>query len=227
MLELKKVTYSYRKNENILNGLTLAFIPGKFYTIFGPSGSGKTTCLSLLGGLDTPKQGQVLLDGKDIKELGYNKLRRKEICYIFQDFHLFTHMTAVENVIAAISISDKSVSRSVAEKRALESLIDLGLEEKELRRRITKLSGGQQQRVAIARALATNSTYILADEPTGNLDLKNTENILRILRNLVDQQNKCVITVTHSLKVREASDICYEIEDGYLRNQSEVTHGNC
>lgn len=216
MLELKNITYSYTKNKDVLKNLSLQFRPGKFYTIFGSSGSGKTTCLSLLGGLDEPKSGKILLNSKEIKEIGYNNLRRKEICFVFQDFHLFTHMTAIENVMTAIKISDRQISKIEMKKRALDSLLSLGLDEKDLNRRVTKLSGGQQQRVAIARALATKSTYILADEPTGNLDLKNTENILNIFRELVEQHNKCVIAVTHSIKVRDASDICYEIEDGIL-----------
>ena len=216
MLELKNITYSYTKNKDVLKNLSLQFQPGKFYTIFGSSGSGKTTCLSLLGGLDEPKSGKILLNSKEIKEIGYNNLRRKEICFVFQDFHLFTHMTAIENVMTAIKISDRKISKVEMKKRALDSLLSLGLDEKDLNLRVTKLSGGQQQRVAIARALATKSTYILADEPTGNLDLKNTENILNIFRELVEQHNKCVIAVTHSIKVRDASDICYEIEDGIL-----------
>ena len=220
MLELKNITYSYTKNKDVLKNLSLQFRPGKFYTIFGSSGSGKTTCLSLLGGLDEPKSGKILLNSKEIKEIGYNNLRRKEICFVFQDFHLFTHMTAIENVMTAIKISDRKISKVEMKKRALDSLLSLGLDEKDLNLRVTKLSGGQQQRVAIARALATKSTYILADEPTGNLDLKNTENILNIFRELVEQHNKCVIAVTHSIKVRDASDICYEIEDGILTEET-------
>lgn len=220
MLELKNITYSYTKNKDVLKNLSLQFQPGKFYTIFGSSGSGKTTCLSLLGGLDEPKSGKILLNSKEIKEIGYNNLRRKEICFVFQDFHLFTHMTAIENVMTAIKISNRQISKVEMKKRALDSLLSLGLDEKDLNRRVTKLSGGQQQRVAIARALATKSTYILADEPTGNLDLKNTENILNIFRELVEQHNKCVIAVTHSIKVRDASDICYEIEDGILTGET-------
>jgi len=220
MLELKNITYSYTKNKDVLKNLSLQFRPGKFYTIFGSSGSGKTTCLSLLGGLDEPKSGKILLNSKEIKEIGYNNFRRKEICFVFQDFHLFTHMTAIENVMTAIKISDRKISKVEMKKRALDSLLSLGLDEKDLNLRVTKLSGGQQQRVAIARALATKSTYILADEPTGNLDLKNTENILNIFRELVEQHNKCVIAVTHSIKVRDASDICYEIEDGILTEET-------
>lgn len=217
MLEIKNVNYSYNKKDLVLENLSIQFLPGKFYTIFGPSGSGKTTCLSLLGGLDEPRSGKILLEGKDIKTIGYNYIRRKEVCYVFQDFHLFPHMTAIENVMVALKISNPKINKIDSEKKVLDALTSLGLDKKDLRRKVTKLSGGQQQRVAIARALAIDSIYILADEPTGNLDNKNTENILLILRELVDQYNKCVIVVTHSLKVREASDICYEIEDGKLR----------
>lgn len=220
MLELVSVKYSYTpKNRNVkpaLEQLTMKFEVGTFYTIFGPSGSGKTTCLSLLGGLDKPTEGKVKIDGKEIGEIGSNIYRRKYISYVFQDFHLFSYMTAVENVWTAIKIVHPSWKKADIIKKARDTLQALGLSEQEMGRKVTKLSGGQMQRVAIARALAVETPYILADEPTGNLDAENTEIIISLLRELVEKYNKCVIVVTHSLKVRDASDISYVIEDGKL-----------
>lgn len=220
MLELKNVTYQYssgRKNKKFaINNLSLQFNMNTFYTIFGPSGSGKTTCLSLLGGLDRPNAGKVLLDGETIENISGNLYRKKYVSFVFQDFHLFMHMTAMENVLIALKISNPKMGKLDMIKKANDTLRILGLEEQEINRKVSKLSGGQMQRVAIARALAVDAPYILADEPTGNLDCANTDNIISILRDLVDKFGKCVIVVTHSLKVRDASDISYVIEDGKL-----------
>lgn len=195
----------------IIKDKTLEFELGKCYAIFGASGSGKTTCLSLLGGLDTPTEGTVSLDGEDIKEIGYSTLRQRYVSYIFQDYHLFTYMTAVENIITAISISDKKVKKTLARKRAVELLEKVGIKEEDRNRIVCKLSGGQQQRVAIARTLAMDTQYILADEPTGNLDQENTINIINILKKLSKDESKCVIIVTHSEYVKSQCDICYTI----------------
>lgn len=216
MLEMKHIYFKYKsKKQNgkmVLEDVSMKFEQGKFYTIYGPSGVGKTTCLALLGGLDVPERGEVTLDGADIKKIGYNKLRQEKVSYVFQDFHLFPYMTAVENVEVGMP---KKHYKNNEERRqkATEILHSLGLADADISRKITKLSGGQQQRTAIARALATGADYILADEPTGNLDRENTENIINIIKNLVELQNKCVIAVTHSEKVRQQSDISYELEE--------------
>lgn len=215
MLKMDRVSYSYttnRKNQNnamILEDMTLEFELGKLYSIYGASGSGKTTCLALLGGLDTPTRGTILLDQVDIREIGYNALRQKYVSYIFQDYHLFTYMTAIENVITAILISDNKVSKVIARERANVLLEKVGIEEKDRNRVVCKLSGGQQQRVAIARAIAMDSQYILADEPTGNLDKENTINIINILKQLAKDEGKCVVVVTHSEYVKSQCDVCY------------------
>lgn len=215
MLKMDRVSYSYttnRKNQNnamILEDMTLEFELGKLYSIYGASGSGKTTCLALLGGLDTPTRGTILLDQVDIREIGYNALRQKYVSYIFQDYHLFTYMTAIENVITAILISDNKVSKVIARERANALLEKVGIEEKDRNRVVCKLSGGQQQRVAIARAIAMDSQYILADEPTGNLDKENTINIINILKQLAKDEGKCVVVVTHSEYVKSQCDVCY------------------
>lgn len=226
MLEMSHVTYTYKlkkKQKKVaLSDVSLQCEPGVFYTIFGPSGSGKTTALSLMGGLDKPEQGEILIDGKRIGEIGENELRRGYVAYIFQDYQLFTYMTAVENVMTALQIADPRAKRHDLKKRAEEILFSLGLNAQEIRRRVTRLSGGQMQRVAIARALAVDARYILADEPTGNLDNAATEVIIGLLRELVEKWNKCVVVVTHSLRVREASDVCFTFCDGKLEETVQL-----
>lgn len=217
MLSMENVSYSY-KNRNkvdvkVLENKSMDFEQGKFYTIYGASGSGKTTCLSLLGGLESPIEGRISLDNVDIKKIGYNNLRKHYVSYVFQDFHLFSYMTAIENVMLSIHISGKIKDKRKSKEKAITLLSSLGLIEAEMNRVVTKLSGGQQQRVAIARALATEGNYILADEPTGNLDKENTQNIIDIFKKLAVEQNKCVITVTHSESFRKQCDISYSLED--------------
>ena len=217
MLIMEHVSYGYKNKKKkiekmIIEDMSWEFKPGVLYCIYGESGVGKTTLLSLLGGLESPTTGKILLDGTDIKEVGYNTLRRKYVTYIFQDYHLFPYMTGIENVMVAMEENKKN--KKVQKEKAIELLEALGIEKSEMERKVTKLSGGQKQRVAIARALATNAQYILADEPTGNLDTKNTDNIISILKELVQKENKCVIVVTHSNKVKKQSDICIDLDKG-------------
>jgi putative ABC transport system ATP-binding protein len=220
MLELRNVKYQYKiKRGNLLlalDDISLKFHKGVFYTIFGPSGSGKTTCLSLLGGLDSPLSGEVLVDGRPVAEIGGNVIRKKVVSYVFQDYQLFSHLSALENVLVAMKISEPKIEKAAARSKATDILLNLGLSEQDISRSVTKLSGGQKQRVAIARALAVDSSYILADEPTGNLDSENTETIIGLLRNLVEKYNKCVIVVTHDNTVQKASDISFVIKGGKL-----------
>ena len=218
MLILNDVTFRYpgRKGKIAIENITLEFQPGVFYAIFGPSGSGKTTILSLLGGLDVPTNGKVTLDGIPTQQIGGKQLRRNKVSYIFQDFKLFPYMTALENVLVALSISKPELKGEAAREKATETLHSLGLTDDELHRRVSRLSGGQQQRVAIARSLVTDSAYILADEPTGNLDDENTELIINTLRELTVKYHKCVIVVTHSTKVRDAADVCCNIKNGHV-----------
>jgi len=221
MLTMSNVSYCYQKRKEkpenmVLQDVSAAFETGRFYAVYGPSGSGKTTLLSLLGGLDKPTSGEISLDQRDISEIGYHVLRKSHVSYVFQDFHLFTYMSAVENVMLAMHVTGTCREAKVAREKAIQLLASLGMDRKDLFRTVTKLSGGQQQRVALARALSTNASYILADEPTGNLDGMNTENIISILRSLVDDMGKCVIVVTHSSQVKDAADVCYEINDGRL-----------
>lgn len=211
---MKNVSYSYRKSKKeekkIFENISYAFEKGKVYTIFGPSGVGKTTFISLLGGLEEPDKGEILLEEQNIKQIGYNELRKKYVSYVFQDYHLFPYMNAVENVMVAGKVSKQKEN---LEQRCVEILEKLGIQKEDQKRAVTQLSGGQQQRVAIARALISNGDYILADEPTGNLDSENTKHIMDILISLAHEENKCLIIVTHSDYVKNMSDVSYNLAE--------------
>jgi len=218
LLEFDNVSYSYSnggKRINILKDTSVSFEKGKFYTILGPSGSGKTTTLALAGALDVPQSGKVIFDGQDIRKIGLAKHRKKNISLIFQNYNLINYMTAIENVIMAMDIS--GAYKGVRKQQALKLLMDLGLTEDEAKRNVMKLSGGQQQRVAIARALASDAGVILADEPTGNLDVNTAKEIISIFEQLAHIYNKCVIVVSHSNEVAERSDVIYRFENGGLK----------
>ena len=206
-LELKHVSYAYEKGKAVLQNVSAELETGKMYAILGPSGSGKTTLLSLLGGLDVPKQGNVLFDGEDITAKGLEHHRRNHISLIFQSYNLIDYMTPVENV------------RLTAKLDAAPILERLGLTKDETQRNVLKLSGGQQQRVAIARALASDAPVILADEPTGNLDADTAGEITAILKESAHTFGKCVVVVTHSGEVAKQADVVLEIKRGHLKER--------
>lgn len=206
-LELKNVSYAYEKGKAVLQNVSAELGTGKMYAILGPSGSGKTTLLTLLGGLDVPKQGNVLFDGEDITAKGLEHHRRNHISLIFQSYNLIDYMTPIENV------------RLTAKLDAAPILERLGLTKDETQRNVLKLSGGQQQRVAIARALASDAPVILADEPTGNLDADTAEEITRILKESAHAFGKCVVVVTHSGEVAKQADVVLEIKRGHLKER--------
>lgn len=206
-LELKNVSYAYEKGKAVLQNVSAELETGKMYAILGPSGSGKTTLLSLLGGLDVPKQGNVLFDGEDITAKGLEHHRRNHISLIFQSYNLIDYMTPIENV------------RLTAKLDAAPILERLGLTKDETQRNVLKLSGGQQQRVAIARSLASDAPVILADEPTGNLDADTAEEITRILKESAHAFGKCVVVVTHSGEVAKQADVVLEIKRGHLKER--------
>ena len=172
ILETKDMTYYYQDGENrrkILDKTNISFEKGKFYTILGKSGSGKTTFLSLISALDQPTDGEVFFEGKNIKTIGYEEYRRNKISLIFQSYNLIPYLTALENVLVSMAISDNKLPDQ-HDQIAYRLLDYIGITSTKADRFVNQLSGGEQQRVAIARALATNVDIILADEPTGNLD---------------------------------------------------------
>ena len=204
VLEMNNIRYSYDNKRNVLNGINMALEEGKMYAILGQSGCGKTTLLSLLGGLDSPADGQVLYDGQDIERLGLANHSKNNVAFIFQSYNLIDYLTPKENVALTAKLSPQPILERV------------GLTEEECKRNVLKLSGGQQQRVAIARALASDTKVILADEPTGNLDEDTAAEIISILKKCAHEMNKCVIIVTHSNDLAKQADTIFRVKKGKL-----------
>ncbi len=204
MLQVKNVSYYYSKDRMVVDGVSEDFESGKMYVILGPSGCGKTTLLSLLGGLDVPKDGRILFEGKEVTKKDLEEHRRSHISFVFQNYNLIDYMTPVENV------------ELTARQDALPMLEKLGLSREEAKRNVMKLSGGQQQRVAIARALASGNPVILADEPTGNLDEDMAKEITGIFKQAAKEYDKCVIIVSHSNDVAKQADVVFEMSHGKL-----------
>lgn len=214
-LTLENVTYQYKNTQRAaVSDVSCKFEAGNVYTIIGPSGSGKSTLLSLLAGLDLPTDGVVNFDGENLAGLDLDRYRREGISMIFQAFHLFPLMTVVENVCFPMELC--GVSPKDAKPRAAELLEGVGITKEQMNRFPSKLSGGERQRVAIARSLASNARIILGDEPTGNLDGANTQNIVDILCSLAHEKGYCVIIVTHDMEVAEAADVALKMRDGKL-----------
>lgn len=213
-IKVRNLSHTYQdgvKRKKVLNNISCEFETGKFYAILGESGSGKTTFLSLISGLDTIEEGDIFYDDVSIKKIGYNKYRLNNVNIIFQSYNLIPYMTAQENVMVAMDIMKLKIKNKKEE--ALRLLKSLGIDENTATRTVLKLSGGEQQRVAIARSLVGDIDFIMADEPTGNLDEETEEKIIKIFRDLV-KKGKCVIVVTHSKKVAENADKIYRIKGG-------------
>jgi len=219
IIEIKNLSKVYDEKTipvYALNGVDLAFKQGEFTCIVGPSGSGKTTMLNMLGGLDTPSGGQIMIDNVDITGLKSRKLidfRLRNIGFVFQSFNLIPVLTAKENVEFIMQL--QGVNREQRDKRTFELLDSVGLSDK-VNTRPNKLSGGQQQRVAVARALASKPKFILADEPTANLDSKSAENLLEIMEKLNREENITFIFSTHDSRVVAKARRVVTLEDGKI-----------
>jgi len=209
MIEVKNIEFSYGKKK-VLKNVNLEFEKGKMYGILGKSGSGKTTLLSLMSAIEDIQQGQILFDGEEFHAQGITNYR-KQIGIIFQSYNLINYMNAIQNVITALDIVKYKGNRKA---QAIKQLAQLGITNEDMKRPCNQLSGGQQQRVAIARALACDSPVIFADEPTGNLDSTSSKQIIDILRELADKEQKCVICVTHDQVLANVADIVFRIKDG-------------
>ncbi len=208
-----------------VRGVNLSLYNGQFVVVTGPSGSGKTTLLNMIGTLDKPTRGRVLIEGKDIsgmKDGELTSLRRHKIGFIFQFHNLIPVLTAVENV--QLPLLTAKVKSREARERARLLLGRVGLSER-ADHLPDELSGGEQQRVAIARALANHPMLVLADEPTGELDTKNGAETVKILYELAKQENTAVLTVTHDPVVAEKADVLYEMRDGQLHS-SQSSRGS-
>ncbi|MDD3403046.1 MAG: ABC transporter ATP-binding protein [Hespellia sp.] len=216
-IKVENVSYAYRNSYRpvqVLKDISVSFEEGKFYAITGESGSGKSTLLSLLAGLDLPQEGQIYVNEKEMKQLDRDQLRQKDVAVIYQAFQLFPLLNALENVMYPMELN--GIRKAEARQKAQKYLRKVGLADRIEKHFPKTMSGGEQQRVAIARAMAAGGDILLADEPTGNLDSENEENIIRILRTLVDQEGYTVILVTHNQKIAELADVQYQMKDGRL-----------
>jgi len=217
VLEIKDVRKTYNSSEvqvHAVNGITLGFEKGEFAAIVGPSGSGKTTLLNMIGGLDAPTEGQILVDNTDLSTLRSSKLidfRMRNIGFVFQSYNLIPVLTARENVEFIMNL--QKWDRKDRDARTMELLKRVGLGDR-VNSRPSKLSGGQQQRVAVARALASKPKFVLADEPTANLDSKSTETLLDIMEELNREENITFIFSTHDNRVVKKAKRVITIEDG-------------
>jgi putative ABC transport system ATP-binding protein len=197
-----------------LAGVTVAFERGRYSAIMGPSGSGKSTLMHILAGLDRPTSGSVLLDGVEITDLDdadLTKLRRDKLGFIFQFFNLIPVLTAEENIVLPLSIAGRE-----PEPEYLRQLVETVSLQDRLTHRPAELSGGQQQRVAVARALISRPAVVFADEPTGNLDSKSSEEVLRMLRRSVDELGQTVVMVTHDPEAASYADRLIVLRDGLV-----------
>lgn len=204
-MELKNISYAYDDKKKIFKNIRLSVEDGKMYAILGQSGCGKTTLLSLLGGLDSPTEGEITFKGQNIEKMGLAIHRKENVAFIFQSYNLIDYLTPMENV----SLTSKLPAMPILKR--------VGLTEEECKRNVLKLSGGQQQRVAIARALASDAPIILADEPTGNLDEDTALEIIAILKECAYQMNKCVVIVTHSNELAKQADVVFHLKHGTLQ----------
>lgn len=225
ILEVKNVTKYYGKKDNIvkaLDGVSLTVEEGEFIAITGASGSGKSTLLHCIGSVDIPTSGEILLNGVDIHKMNdekQSKLRRSSIGLIYQFYNLIPTLNVEENIILP-----SDLDKRVIDKDYLKELIELlGLSDR-LKHLPSELSGGQQQRVSIARALINKPALLLADEPTGNLDSKNSIEIMELLKKTNQKYHQTIIVVTHDLNLAKYANRIISIEDGKIIDDKKVSH---
>lgn len=227
ILEVRDVKKSYQMGKvsvPALRGVSFSIEEGEFLSIFGPSGSGKSTLLHLLGGLDRPDEGEILIAGSNILSLDDNRLaqvRLTQIGFVFQFFNLLPRLTALRNVELPLAIA--GVSEKETSTRARQMLKFVGLNEREDHRPY-ELSGGEQQRVAIARALINDPKIVLADEPTGNLDTKTGWEIVQLMRKLNEEKRQTFVVVTHDQSIAEEATRAVYLRDGLIEEIKENKH---
>ena len=214
-IDLKKTYMLGKVPVEALRGVNLKVEVGEFLAILGPSGSGKSTLLNLIGALDKPSSGKLLVEGTDVSTLNDNGLTdiRRRIGFVFQFFNLIPRFTAKANVELSLSIAN--VSKAERKKRAEQLLETVGLKER-MNHKPAELSGGQQQRVAIARALANDPRFLLMDEPTGNIDSKTAHEVIELIRNLNEQKGVTIIMVTHDQNLAREAKRTVQVLDGLI-----------
>lgn len=223
LIEVKNLNKVYGSGEaevKALKNINLNIEQGEFVAIVGQSGSGKSTLLHLIGGVDIPSSGEVIIDGKNIyklKEKELSILRRRKLGFIFQFFNLIPVLTAQENIEMPVLLDNEKIDK----KYMNELLRILGLEERK-NHYPSQLSGGQQQRVSIGRALANKPSIILADEPTGNLDSKNSKEVLELLKYCAKKYNQTLILITHDINIAKSADRVITIEDGEITSDEVI-----
>ena len=212
--ELKKYYGAEPNITRALDGVTLSIEKGEFVAIVGTSGSGKSTLLNMIGGLDVPTSGQVVVDGKELSKLKDEELtvfRRRKIGFIFQNYNLVPVLNVFENIVLPVELDGNKV-----DKKFMNEVVQmLGLEDK-LNNMPNNLSGGQQQRVAIARALVSKPAIVLADEPTGNLDSKTSADVLELLKTTSQKFHQTLVMITHNSEIAQLADRIIRIEDGKI-----------
>ncbi len=217
ILETKNIKKYYGSGESLvkaLDGVTLEVKKGEFLSIVGSSGSGKSTLLNIIGGLDIPTEGSIVVDGKEISKMPDEEqtvFRRREIGFVFQNYNLVSMLNIYENIILPIELDGNQLN-----KKYIEEIIRFLHLEKKVKSYPNMLSGGQQQRVAIARALASKPSIILADEPTGNLDSKTGQEVLGLLKLTAKEYNQTIVMITHNLEAAQLADRIIRIEDGKI-----------
>ncbi len=217
LLKAENVSFSYQNQYQTVHAVKQAscsFEEGKTYAIVGKSGSGKTTLLSLLAGLELPSRGDVFFEGRSTREIDCDAYRRDHAAVIYQSYNLFPLLTAEENVLYPLKL--KKIGKAEAKARAHAQLAAVGILPEEYARFPLQLSGGQQQRVAIARALAAGNKIVLADEPTGNLDVESGEQVVEILIRLAHEGGCAVIIITHDPDIAAQMDEVFTMRDGVL-----------
>ena len=227
MIECKNLIKTYRNGDvetQALKGVSFKIEEGEFVAIIGPSGSGKSTLMHILGALDVPTSGTYILDGHEVSKLDDDELsdiRRNKIGFVFQAFNLLPRTTVLRNVMLPLLYSENSEKER--RQRALECLKYAGMEEDKINNLSNQLSGGQMQRVAIARSLINNPAIILADEPTGNLDTKTSQIVMRTFREL-NQRGHTIVLITHELEVARFADRIISVRDGLI--EKDERNGN-
>ncbi len=221
-IDLKK---HYGKEPNItraLNGVNFTVKQGEFVAIVGTSGSGKSTLLNMMGGLDTPTSGRVIIRGEDLSEKSAEELtifRRRNIGFIFQNYNLVPILNVHENIVLPVELDGDTV-----DKRFLKEIVHLLALDGKLKTIPNLLSGGQQQRVAIARALITKPAIVLADEPTGNLDSRTSSDVMGLLKRTSTEFNQTIVMITHNNEIAQLADRIVRIEDGRIVGKEVINH---